>query len=270
MSNATFPRELACPLTYANLTTHYLGYSNILRSTLISVISPHAVAQAERVLEVLLIGIRLCQGRIGSAEEINTLVDRRIDDIQNERTPFIPDPFAEYQKKRKIEGEGYGQSEKEEREDIDDEQDDDEDLPNHSPWPSAPRNVSLVSSSSSPYSQDPVTGYPQAPIYSFSPSLSPASATRSPSSSSNNNDLWSELVTSLNETLYGYISIYSHTTRRYSDYQPTINLLLHALRIARQQPDDIHPDDVWDELEEAMLKIREAREADEDDEEMRP
>jgi hypothetical protein len=103
--------------------------------------------------------LRLCQGRIGSAEEINTLVDRRIDDIQNERTPFIPDPFAEYQKKRKIEGEGYGQSEKEEREDIDDEQDDDEDLPNHSPWPSAPRNVSLVSSSSSPYSQDPVTGY---------------------------------------------------------------------------------------------------------------
>jgi hypothetical protein len=244
MSNATFTRELSRPLTYANLTTHYLGHSNTLRSSLPTITFPRDVTRTERVLEILLMGIRLCHGQIGSPAEINTLVDRRISEIQRERISFVPDPFAEYQKKKgEIEVYEDEQSETEQWVDMDDEDqqneyDDEEYGPDNFLSPFAPRHVSP---SSSVYSQDSCMGYninnidnAQAPIYPSSPSLSPASSTPSPSpSSSDRVDLWCKLIDSLNETLYGYMSIYAHTPHKYSDYQPTINLLQDALRIAR-------------------------------------
>jgi hypothetical protein len=253
MSNATFTRDLSRPLTHANLTTHYLAHSNTLRSRLPSIPSPRDVARAERVLEMLLMGIRLCHRRIGSPAEINALVDRLIGEIQRERISFIPDPFAEYERgKGEVEVYEDGLSETEEVENMMDNEDEDEHGPDNFLSLFAPRNASLVSPLSS-----------QAHIYPSSPSPSPASSTRS-ASSPNTVNIWSELVDSLNETLYGYISLYAHTPHKYSYYQPTINLLHDALRIARQRPHDVHPNDVWEELEDVMLKIREAREEDEE------
>jgi hypothetical protein len=47
---------------------------------------------------------------------------------------------------------------------------------------------------------------------------------------------------------------------RYSDYAPTVTLLEEAIELARERPGDVHPDDVWSEVERKMVEVRKGRE----------
>jgi hypothetical protein len=44
--------------------------------------------------EWYLMGIELCDEQMGAAQEIEDLVDRRFQELQNELAPFKPDPFG--------------------------------------------------------------------------------------------------------------------------------------------------------------------------------
>jgi hypothetical protein len=72
--------------------------------------------QAESIIEILLVGIRLCDVQLGTPEQINSLLDQRIDEIQSEVRPFVPDPFVEYQADEDMQNYEYDNEEFGERE----------------------------------------------------------------------------------------------------------------------------------------------------------
>jgi hypothetical protein len=278
-----FSRTIPYPLTYTSLTSHYLGYATTLRNSILTATCAYSPAKADRIFEVLLMGIRLCEQRMGTPEQINSLVDRRMDEMRVEQRAFVPWVFGEYPRytgtrsglRVGVENILRG-GEREEREERTD--DDDED--------GIERNPALVSSPSSVYSDTYSTGSSDMPYPSRTSPHSPAMPTRrlywssfmaasnrpSPSSgpssslyptsstSSSPIDLWTELLTSLYETLSGYIAMYGSSGTRYSDYLPTIGLLEEAIEIAGERPGDVNPDLVWDLVEKRMLELREGRE----------
>jgi hypothetical protein len=275
-----FSQTLPYPLSYTYLTSHYLGYATTLRNSILTATCAYSPAKADRIFEVLLMGIRLCEQRMGTPEQINSLVDRRMDEMRAEQRAFVPWVFGEYPRytgtrsglRVGIESILRG-GEREERTDDDDEN-------------GAERNPALVSSPSSVYSDTYSTGSSDMPYPSRASPYSPAMPTRrlywssfmaasnrlSPSSapssslyptsstSSSPIDLWTELLTSLHETLSGYIAMYGSSGTRYSDYLPTVGLLEEAVNIARERPGDVNPDLVWDLVEKRMLELREGRE----------
>jgi hypothetical protein len=67
------------------------------------------------------------------------------------------------------------------------------------------------------------------------------------------------LLTSLHETLSGYVAMYA-SRPRYSDYAPTVTLLEEAIELARGQTGDVCLDDVWSGVKRRMVEVREGRE----------
>jgi hypothetical protein len=269
--------------TYSTLASHYLNYATTLRNTLLTATYTYPTAQAERIFEVLLMGIRLCVQQMGTPAQINELVDRRMDEMVVEERAYVSWPFEEY----KAYGE-YVEVEAEpdagQRNDFEEGEEED-DIPDHLASPSArSRDSSFVSASSEFTDSNPSPAisdrsrralsqlhppHPTRGLYRSTHRLPPFSAHSLPSqtstpsiyppSTSSSPSPWSSLLTSLHETLSGYVAMYA-SGPRYSDYAPTVTLLEEAIELARERPGDVHPDDVWSEVERKMVEVRKGRE----------
>jgi hypothetical protein len=77
-------------LTHGSLHAHWLVYLQHIRSQ-----NPPNMNQArvDRCCELLLLGMRLCNLGMGTAAEINELVDMRLEEIDQEIQPFLPNPL---------------------------------------------------------------------------------------------------------------------------------------------------------------------------------
>jgi hypothetical protein len=247
-----------CSPTYSTLASHYLNYATTLRNTLIAATCAYPTTQAERIFEVLLMGIRLCVQKMGTPAQINELVDRRMDEMGIEERACVPWPFGEYEEYR-----GYVDVEAEpddgQRDDFAEGEEED-DIPHHLAPPSArSHSPPLVSASSEYTDSNPSSAvsdrsrralsqlhppHPSRGLYRSTHRLPPFSArslpshTSSPSlfppSTSSSPSPWSSLLTSLHETLSGYVAMYA-SRPRYSDYAPTVTLLEEAIELARGQ-----------------------------------
>ncbi|KAH4050462.1 hypothetical protein HBH49_132790 [Parastagonospora nodorum] len=81
-------------LTHTLLREHYVAFAYDLRSRAMESSEEHDTAKNDRFCEALLMGIRLCDARMGKPHEINELVDIRWKEINDEVRPFLPDPLA--------------------------------------------------------------------------------------------------------------------------------------------------------------------------------
>jgi hypothetical protein len=86
---------MAYPLDYANLRSHYLGTTEVLCTQSHSRTCSQTPAQINRVCEVLLFAIRLCDDQLCTPWQINDLVDERMYEIMNEAAAFVPIPADE-------------------------------------------------------------------------------------------------------------------------------------------------------------------------------
>jgi hypothetical protein len=83
-------------LTHTLLREHYVAFAYDLRSSATESSEEHDPAKNDRFCEALLMGIRLCDAKMGKSHEINELVDIRWKEINDEARPFLPDPLALY------------------------------------------------------------------------------------------------------------------------------------------------------------------------------
>jgi hypothetical protein len=83
-------------LTYTCLQEHFSKLAEQLRDEIVVAEDSSDIAQANRVCEILLMGMRLCDEEMGTPEQINTLVDQRVQEIVHEERPFSPDPLDIY------------------------------------------------------------------------------------------------------------------------------------------------------------------------------
>jgi hypothetical protein len=65
-------------LTYSSLQENFFNLAEQLRDEIATAEGSYGIAQANRVCEILLMGMRLCGNEMGSPEQINALVDQRI------------------------------------------------------------------------------------------------------------------------------------------------------------------------------------------------
>ncbi|KAH7069180.1 hypothetical protein BKA63DRAFT_494598 [Paraphoma chrysanthemicola] len=81
------------PHTHSSLRAQFLRQARIITSEVSPETDHHDVAQADRVREVLLMAVRLIDAWIGTPDQIEDIVEQRIEEIQEEMRPFVPDPF---------------------------------------------------------------------------------------------------------------------------------------------------------------------------------
>ncbi|KAH7088728.1 hypothetical protein FB567DRAFT_590847 [Paraphoma chrysanthemicola] len=82
------------PHTHSSLRAQFLQQARFIASEVTPETDHHDIAQVDRVREILLMAIRLIDDRISSPYQIEKFVDERIEEIQEEMRPFVPDPFA--------------------------------------------------------------------------------------------------------------------------------------------------------------------------------
>jgi hypothetical protein len=204
-----------------------------------------------------------------------------MDEMGIEERACDPWPFGEYEEYR-----GYVDVEAEpddgQRHDFADGEEED-DIPNHPAPPSArSHSPPLVSASSEYTDSNPSSAvsdrsrralsqlhppHPTRGLYRSTHRLPPFSASSLPShtsspslyppSTSSSPSPWSSLLTSLHETLSGYVAMYA-SRPRYSDYAPTVTLLEEAIELARERTGDVCLDDMW--VERRMVEVREGQE----------
>jgi hypothetical protein len=83
-------RSSTIALTHDSVHAHWLAYVQDLRSQTPPNMS---VGQVDRCSEIILMGMRLCDVKMGTAAEINEFIDKRLQEIDQETRPFLPDPL---------------------------------------------------------------------------------------------------------------------------------------------------------------------------------
>jgi hypothetical protein len=80
--------------THDSLYAHWLAYVQEKRFQITLEMCEHDKGQIDRCREIILMGMRLCDTKMGTTAEINEVVDIRLQEIDRETRPFWPDPFG--------------------------------------------------------------------------------------------------------------------------------------------------------------------------------
>ena len=218
-------------LTHTLLREHYVAFAYDMRSRSAEMSEEQDRAKNDRFCEVVLMGMRLCDAKMGKPAEINELVDLRWKEIHEEVRPFLPDPIALYVfAPSPIEaiqihrdpggGGGYAYAVSEESSlpvnDNDDEWSDIEDLD----MPELANRYGV--------------GYVPLDVR----------GTEEP---------WRTLQTKILRSIDGFRDLYMDgNLKREWDYHEIMRILRAALNLAYRRPKDVDPEEMWLETEEMV------------------
>jgi hypothetical protein len=264
------PSKTAYTITYAALISHLRGMASSIRNSLADEHCPHDRAQAHRVLEVLLLGIRMADAEVVAPDAINALVDNRINEIQEERAPFLPVPAS-------LEVENDEEEDVEIQEDMDaDDELEEEKLPQYQPR--SPANAASAKPHFNNYT--PSSASSESPLSDLSAFRSPTSHTlrtsrislaprtppthrlqRRPSTTSLLSRRWADIHMLLDNDLESYTTTHASDPCHDLDYHETLRALNEAFEIAEQEPSDVDPDEFWSSVQDDIKGFKEIADA---------
>jgi hypothetical protein len=236
-------------LTYNSLRPHLFQYLNQLREDDASSNFLHDIARADRVCEVLLMGMRLCDEEMGSPEQINTLVDQRVEEICSETRQSIPYPLELYRNRPRVHQRPQNVYNLVEAEILS---------------PTKLRVEDNVNDISAPVSTHVIEENGEGQLRQWTMTLelgSPLFHERYRSRLMHTPDKWDELLEDLSGSLKFHIVMHTNTVEKDTDYYETVFALQDAITLAQTKPRGVDPEEVWQELEESIKLYKEVAEA---------